>query len=437
MNENGLFEQLPVGVAVLDRVGRFQRSNPAFRKAVGYGSEGLSAIRLSELVLPEARNDVAEMLRQLADNRREEVCRTIQCIDGRGNPRWITMSIRLAEIDDVSDAHMLVTAVDVTAQRQTEANLARDKEEFERIFHAVPDPIAVLDVDHRIVRVNRAMAQRLGCTREEIIGHTCFEVVHGFDRPMKECPHACLLGDGVECHREIHEDRLGGDFLVSVSPIRDANGRLAGGIHVARDITKRKQAELALHKANSTLEKRVTDRTRELDALNQTLRQEIVERHRLEAEVLHAGTREQRRMGEELHDQLGQELTGLRYLASSLARRLRTLDLSEANTATELASGIGQALQRTRAIVRGLLPVEIDARNLVPALESLAADIEERFALTCRFLMRGIVPIKDDHTAIQLYRIVQGASNNAIKHGHAENINIEIFTQDDQIVLRV
>ncbi len=136
-----------------------------------------------------------------------------------------------------------------------EKAMAIAKEEWEQTFDAVPDLIAILDNQHRIVRVNKAMANRLGVTKEEAAGLTCYEHVHGTDEPPEFCPHSRLLADGQEHTVEIHEDRLGGDFLVSVSPLHDDEGQLIGSVHVARDITKRKRAEAALEESEERFRK--------------------------------------------------------------------------------------------------------------------------------------------------------------------------------------
>ena len=127
-------------------------------------------------------------------------------------------------------------------------------EEWQRTFDAVPDLIAILDTRHRIVRINQAMADRLGLAKDQCVGQTCYRLVHGTEEPPPFCPHARLLQDGEEHTAEVHEERLAGDFLVSVSPLRDSTGRLVSGIHVARDITERKQAEEELREARDFLE---------------------------------------------------------------------------------------------------------------------------------------------------------------------------------------
>jgi len=93
------------------------------------------------------------------------------------------------------------------------------------------------------MRANRAMAEHLGLTPEECLGAPCYRVVHGLDSPPEFCPHAQTLKDGCEHTAEVTEASLGGDFLVSTTPLFDTDGSLIGSIHVARDITERRNAE--------------------------------------------------------------------------------------------------------------------------------------------------------------------------------------------------
>ena len=111
------------------------------------------------------------------------------------------------------------------------------------------DLIAILDDRHRIVRANRAMAERLGLTPGQCIGRTCYESIHGTNGPIISCPHALNLADGQEHTTEVHEERLGGDFLVSCTPLFDEEGARIGSVHIARDITEHKRAEESLRQS--------------------------------------------------------------------------------------------------------------------------------------------------------------------------------------------
>jgi PAS domain S-box-containing protein len=145
------------------------------------------------------------------------------------------------------------TVQDITELKRAEDALRRAKEEWEQTFDTVPDMVAIPDNHHRIVRANRAMTNRLRITPDECVGARCYEVVHGLPYPPAFCPHSQTCCDGKEHTAEIHEPRLEGDFMVSTSPRFDEHGNLIGAVHVARDITERKQAEDSLRRERDNL----------------------------------------------------------------------------------------------------------------------------------------------------------------------------------------
>lgn len=155
-------------------------------------------------------------------------------------------------------------ARDVTDRRRAEDALRRAKEDWERTFDAVPDLIAILDREHRVLRANRAMAERLNLTPAQCVGMRCYEVVHGTSQPAESCPHSRSCHDCQEHSIELEGTRLAGQFMVTTSPQFDGQGRVVGTVHVARDISHLKQAEKALQQLNAELEQRVAQRTSEL-----------------------------------------------------------------------------------------------------------------------------------------------------------------------------
>ena len=144
---------------------------------------------------------------------------------------------------------IVVTLIDITERKKAEEALLRAKEEWERTFDSVPDLIALLDGEHRIIRTNKAMAGRLGVTPEQCPGLVCYRQVHGAEGPPETCPHSMTLADGREHTAEVYEERLGGHFLVTTTPLRDERGTMTGTVHVARDITGRKKSEAALQES--------------------------------------------------------------------------------------------------------------------------------------------------------------------------------------------
>lgn len=158
------------------------------------------------------------------------------------------------------------TLVDITSHRKAEEEALKAKKEWEHTFHAVPDLIALIDVDHTILRVNKPMADRLNIREEDCVGKKCYELIHGLSEPLAICPHKSMLEDGKDHTTEAREESLDGDFIVSASPILD-DYELLAGVHVLRDITKRKQAEL---KVQEMLEMEQT-LTEELKVSNEEL----------------------------------------------------------------------------------------------------------------------------------------------------------------------
>lgn len=126
---------------------------------------------------------------------------------------------------------------------ETARALEQAKQEWEQTFDAVPDLIAIIGTDHRILRVNRAMARQCGTTPAALIGRRCCEIVHGTARPPRSCPYSRLLEDPAEHSEEIDEPHLNKVFDITVSPLYRDDGSLRACVHVARDITRRKRAE--------------------------------------------------------------------------------------------------------------------------------------------------------------------------------------------------
>lgn len=158
-------------------------------------------------------------------------------------------------------ARFAIVARDMTENKRVESALRRAKDAWEQTFDAVPDLLFTLDKNHRITRINRAAVARLGVSTEQVIGQTCYQCVHGIENPLVECPHSMLLADGKEHFAEVIEKRLGGVFLVSVTPLYDENGALSGSVHVARDITEFKRIQEALAESESKLRNLVDQAT--------------------------------------------------------------------------------------------------------------------------------------------------------------------------------
>lgn len=178
------------------------------------------------------------------------------------------------------------------------------------------------------------------------------------------------------------------------------------------------------------LEARVKQRT-------MALTEEMAERERAERELLDISEREQQRIGHDLHDSLGQHLTGVALAGQVLQEKLSTRGLPEAADATKLVELVEEGIALSRKLAKGLHPVELEAEGLMQALEELASISSDLFKISCRFDCDSPVLIRDTAVAGHLFRIAQEAISNAVKHGKAKNISIQLEALDDGIALRV
>jgi len=162
---------------------------------------------------------------------------------------------------------VLETLEDITERKNAELKLRHSEDEWELTFDALPDPIAIIDGNHNIKKVNKAMAQGLHTDSSNLVGVKCYSVVHGTSEPPSFCPHSLLIQDQQPHSSEFFIDKLHGDYSVSVSPIIDDDGQLRGSIHLAHDVTQRRQMEAAL-KENEEKFREVFNNANDMISLN-------------------------------------------------------------------------------------------------------------------------------------------------------------------------
>jgi PAS domain S-box-containing protein len=164
---------------------------------------------------------------------------------------------------------------------------------------------------------------------------------------------------------------------------------------------------------------------------------DITERKRLEEEIQEISEQEKRRIGQDLHDGLGQHLTGIAFMAKALQQRLSTKRLPEASDAANITALVNDTITQTRDLARGLCPVEVERNGLHAALQQLSGSVEKMFGVSCSFNGDQPVLLDDNAAAVHLYRIAQEAINNAIKHGSAKSIEIQLASNNGFITLSV
>ena len=247
-----ILQASPLGIALL-RNGVIEWHNAAMARMLGHEHGALNGKKLdqSEIFGSDPRlmdwvlnHDPAQAPPAPLETRwRRKDGSSFTCL-----PRYAGLPPELGE-----DLAILV-AEDISERKRHELALLQAKEAWERTFDAVPDLICLLDPQHRILRINRAMAERLGKQPSELIGRQCFELVHQSQAPPSFCPFSELLRDHLEHCAEVEIGHPGCCFQVSVSPLFDTAGNLSGGVHVARDISQHKRYEQALDRSRGNLQ---------------------------------------------------------------------------------------------------------------------------------------------------------------------------------------
>lgn len=288
-------------------------------------------------------------------------------------------------------------AAGVVGARELEALKARVRE-LEELFDEASVGLLWTTAAGRMLRANRALLEILECRRED--SHGCAWGEYYPERSvLRELMERVARRETLRNHSATLRAR--GGRLKEV--LLDASGLWDGGkmVHIRwfiRDITRRKQ---------------------------------------LEREVLATSERERRFFARELHDSLGQQLSGIAYLGGVLHERLRELGLPEAASAQRIARLVRRAVEETRRVSRGLSPVRPEPEGLDSALKELAAQTRNIFSIACQFRRTKPVLILDNEGATHLYRIAQEAVHNAVRHGRAQRISIRLSQRRGEVTLRI
>lgn len=184
---------------------------------------------------------------------------------------------------------------------------------------------------------------------------------------------------------------------------------------------------VAMHRE---MEERIRQRTADLT-------EEITERQRLEKAVLEISERERRSIGHDLHDGLGQHLTGTALIGKALVARMHEGRRDATADVERIVTLVEKGIEQSRALAKGLLLAEIERDGLTDALQELALSTRMQFNVACEFTQDGEVSLEENGSANHLYRIAHEAVRNAIRHGHAKNIQVDLSAHEGILELVV
>jgi PAS domain S-box-containing protein len=306
-----------------------------------------------------------------------------------GRVVWFHCEAKLIRRDDGRPWFIHGVAFDITELKRTEEALQEERNVVSAILDTVGALVVVVDCEGRIVRFNRACEQTCDYSLDEVKGKYIWDLF--------------IVPEDLDRFRTIFEQLRTGqpaDDYETTWLTRDGTRRL---IAWSSTVLPGDDGSPSFIIATGI---------------------DITEKKRLEKSILEVSGREQRRIGQDLHDGLGQHLTGIAFLAKVQEQNLAAKGLPEATAAAKIVKLVNEAIYKTRELSRGLHPVLSEPNGLMMALQQLAGEVEDVFHVSCAFQSEGDVFIHDENVATHLFRIGQEAVNNAVKHAKPENIRI-------------
>jgi PAS domain S-box-containing protein len=324
----------------------------------------------------------------------------------------------------------------VQERLQAEAALRESESRLRALIEAIPQQVWTAKPDGALDYVSQRVVEYFGRTFEDMIGWGWEQVLHPDDLPecRKRWLHALETGEPYEIEFRLKNARDGSYrwHLGRALPLRGPNGLIVKWFGTNTDITERKQIENALQRAYAELEWRVRERTAELALSQEQLRA-------LTTHLESVREEERARIAREVHDELGQALTALNMDLAWLRKRLPSAaalaPLRE--KAAAMSALIAETIDSVRKIASALRPSMLDQLGLAAAIEWQAAEFQQRSGIACRLLMDPQDIVLDRQLSIALFRILQEALTNVVRHAAATQVVITLDKTDTEVRLAV
>ncbi|HLP76736.1 MAG TPA: response regulator, partial [Candidatus Paceibacterota bacterium] len=292
----------------------------------------------------------------------------------------------------------------VLEQIETERRLAAAEEQVNLIQSVVEQGFSAVLIaspdmpDPKVLYINPSFSQLTGYAPDQIVGKPLSQIV-GFG-VVPERMRQWVPGQGRFVEELSSYQNRGGESWAEwrIGPVNDKSGRITHWLVIMRDITDRK---------------------------------------RLEKEILEINDRVQRRIGQDLHDGLCQQLAGIELMCQVLEQKVAVKSKGDAARIGEIAGHVRDSISQTRLMARGLSPIMLESEGLMSGLQELASNTEKIFHVPCVFKCDPPVLVDNHAAATHLFRIAQEAIFNAIRHGKATRTTITLQENSGKLVLKV
>jgi PAS domain S-box-containing protein len=341
--------------------------------------------------------DRAEVKRCLAEDPASHECE-FRILRPGGETRWIrdrAFAVRNAEGKVYRSVGI---AEDVTGRKQAEQRLAEAVELNQAILAASPMGIVAYKASGECVFCNEALARVVGGSVSAVLAGNYCQFDCWQESGLLQLAEQALREGHTRSEELFVTTRFGRPIWVDAHMAPFVSGGQPHLLHMTYDVTDRKRAQ---------------------------------------RQILEISDREQARIGQDIHDGLCQQLVSLAFDANALERKLASQQRPEAPLAARLANLLDQAISESRRLARGLFPIRLESEGLPSALEELAAALNERFQIQCRFECATPGLALEKATATHLYRVAQEALNNAVKHSRATSILIGLRADARSVELTI